>query len=283
MSRSSTVFVTGGSSGIGLRTATTLAEQGWSIGLYARDTSRLAAAADAISNEVPDARIDRFAGDVRDIDALRCAVREFAESHGRLDAAIHSAGRMRAIGPVDQVDPAAWRDDLEVSLIGAGHLAQAAVPLLEAGETGGAFLTFVGPGHHQGLGFASGYAAAQAGLVRLIENLAAEQAWPATAGQRSGGFVGYYAVFPAVMPTGLMDHVLSSQEGRMWLPRFTEMFGEGKEVEPQVPARMAAWLCGRKPVELSGRVVSGMLDPELTEMRLAILDEGDQGRLRLKF
>ena len=65
--------------------------------------------------------------------------------------------------------------------------------------------------------------------------------------------------------------------------RFTEMFGEGKEVEPQVPAGMAAWLCSRKPAELSGRVVSGMLDPELTEMRLGILAEGDQGRLRLKF
>jgi hypothetical protein len=46
---------------------------------------------------------------------------------------------------------------------------------------------------------------------------------------------------------------------------------------------MAAWLCLKKPVELSGRVVSGMLDPELTEMRLGILGEGEKGQLRLKF
>jgi hypothetical protein len=80
-----------------------------------------------------------------------------------------------------------------------------------------------------------------------------------------------------------MDYILRESEGRKWLPRFTEMFGEGKEVEPHVPAAMAAWLCLKKPVELSGRVVSGMLDPELTEMRLGILGEGEKGQLRLKF
>ena len=116
-----------------------------------------------------------------------------------------------------------------------------------------------------------------------MENLALERTWPKTAGPGPAGFVGYYALFPAVNPTGLMNYVLSESDGRKWLPRFTEMFGEGKEVEPHVPAGMAAWLCRRKPAQLSGRVVSGMLDPDLTELRLAILAEGEKGQLRLKF
>lgn len=282
MSQASTVFVTGGSGGLGLRTAAILAEKGWTIGLFARDLTRLQAAAEAIHLDHPAAIVDIFPGDVRDADAVGEAVRAFAAAHGRLDAVVHAAGRLQAIGPVEQVGPAGWREDLETSLIGAGNLAHAALPQLRK-DPGGAFVAFVGPGHHQGLGFASAYAAAQAGLVRLVENLDAERRWPASAGTPPVDFVGFYALFPAVTPTGLMDHVLGSAEGRKWLPRFTEMFGEGKEVEPHVPAAMAAWLCQRRPGELSGRVVSGMLDPELTEIRLAILGTGDQGRLRLKF
>jgi|GEM_PF-642874 len=277
------VFVTGGSSGLGLKTGEILARQGWNVALFARDSARLAAAAETILADSPAATVRTFAGDVRDFDSLQQAVAAFASTHGPLEAVVHAAGRMRAIGPVAQVDPLTWREDLEVTLTGAFHLAKAASPWLEASETGAAFVAFAGPGHHQGLGFASGYAAAQAGLVRFVENLATERAWPSPAGTSPKGFVGYYAVFPAVTPTGLMDYVLGSPDGRKWLPRFTEMFGEGKEVEPHVPAGMAAWLCQRKPFELSGRVVSGMLDPELTEIRLAILGDGDKGRLRLKF
>lgn len=283
MNHDPAVFVTGGSSGLGLRTAEILARGGWKVALFARSAERLAAAADAIQAETPGACVCTFEGDVRDFDALDRAVKSFVADHGRLDAVVHAAGRMRAIGPVAQVDPGQWREDLEVSLTGAFHLAKAAGPWFETCQNGAAWVTFVGPGHHQGLGFASGYSAAQAGLVRLVENLSAERSWPASAGSSPRGFVGYYAVFPAVTPTGLMDHVLGSPEGRKWLPRFTEMFGEGKEVESDVPAGMAAWLCRRKPAELSGRVVSGMLDPELTEIRLAILGEGEKGRLRLKF
>jgi NAD(P)-dependent dehydrogenase (short-subunit alcohol dehydrogenase family) len=283
MTHKPAVFVTGGSNGLGLKTAEILARHGWNVALFARDAARLAAAAETILADTPNASVRTYAGDVRDFETLQQAVAAFASAHGRLDAVVHAAGRMHAIGPVAQVDPRTWREDLDVSLTGAFHLAKAASPWLEACETGAAFVTFAGPGHHQGLGFASGYAAAQAGLVRFVENLAAERVWPSPAGPSPKGFVGYYAVFPAVTPTGLMDYVLGSTDGRKWLPRFTEMFGEGKEVEPHVPAGMAAWLCQRKPPELSGRVVSGMLDPELTEIRLAILGDGDKGRLRLKF
>jgi NAD(P)-dependent dehydrogenase (short-subunit alcohol dehydrogenase family) len=190
---------------------------------------------------------------------------------------------MHALGPIGAVQPIVWQEDVATTLVGAGHLAHAAAPWLEQAPGGGAMVAFVGPGHHQGLGFGSGFSAAQAGLVRLMENLALERAWPKTAGPGPSSFVGYYALFPAVTPTGLMNYVLSESDGRKWLPRFTEMFGEGKEVDPHVPAGLAAWLCRRKPVELSGRVVSGMLDPDLVELRLAILGEGDKGQLRLKF
>jgi NAD(P)-dependent dehydrogenase (short-subunit alcohol dehydrogenase family) len=283
MSTKRAVFITGGSHGLGLFTARSLVAQGAAVALFARDKHRLDQARTDLLEDEPQAEIETFSGDVCHFESLEQSVQRFAESQGSLEAVVHAAGQMRAIGPISQVDPTVWRADMETSLIGAGHLIKAASPWLEKSPQGGSVVVFVGSGHNQGLGFGSGYSAAQAGLVRLMENLALERVWPKLAGQGPEGFVGYYALFPAVTPTGVMDYILRESEGRKWLPRFTEMFGEGKEVEPHVPAAMAAWLCLKKPVELSGRVVSGMLDPELTEMRLGILGEGEKGQLRLKF
>lgn len=279
------VIITGGSSGLGLESAIIFAEKGWNICLIARDQAKLEEARQTVASFAPEARVEIRSADVRDYAALEQAVSGYASEFGGFEAVIHSAGRMQALGPIGTTDPAQWQADIETTLIGAGNLARACSKWFgsRSGEAGSAFVAFVGPGHHEGLGFGSGYAAAQAGLVRLIENLDLERKWPRTAGESPAGRVAYYALYSAVTPTGVMNHVLSHADGRKWLPRFTEMFAEGKEVEPHVPAATAVWLCDRKPQELSGRVVSGMLDPELVEMRLAILGEGDKGRLRLRF
>lgn len=280
---SKNAFITGGSAGLGLATAQALAAEGFTLGLFARNLARLKLAREEIVGDFPSCSVEIYPGDVCDAGVLIQSIKEFATKHSGLEAVVHAAGQMHALGPIGAVQPIVWQEDVATTLMGAGHLAHAAAPWLEQAPGGGAMVAFVGPGHHQGLGFGSGYSAAQAGLVRLMENLALERAWPKTAGPGPAGFVGYYALYPAVNPTGVMNYVLSESDGRKWLPRFTEMFGEGKEVDPHVPAGMAAWLCLRRPVELSGRVVSGMLDPELTEMRLAILGEGEKGQLRLKF
>lgn len=277
------VFITGGSSGLGLETARQFAELGWQICLFARDENRLEQAREGILDFTPSAMVMIQKGDVRDDQSLKSAISEFVAEVGGLEAVVHAAGQMRALGPIGLTDADSWRADIETSLIGAGNLARVAAPWLEQNTHGGAFVVFVGSGHHEGLGFGSGFSSAQAGLVRLMENLALERKWPSSAGQSPSGFIGYYALYPAVTQTGLMNYVLANADGRKWLPRFTELFGEGKEVEPQVPAATAVWLCQRKPTELTGRVVSGMLDTELMELRLAVLGEGDKGRLRLKF
>jgi len=99
---------------------------------------------DTIRADSPKARVDVYAGDVREYPALSESLRAFVAEHGRLDAVIHSAGRLHALGPTAHVDPLAWREDLEVSLVGAGHLAAAAGPYLELNTSGGAFVAFVG-------------------------------------------------------------------------------------------------------------------------------------------
>ncbi len=131
----------------------------------------------------------------------------------------------------------------------------------------------VGPGHATELAFASGYAMAQAGLVRLVECLDREL--------RADG-ISTYAVNPGLVPTSLVLHLLDSPEGRRWLPSFTEAFAEGKEVGPEVVAEMVGWLANERPKELSGRVVPAPATPTILETRLERIQNEDLMRLRLR-
>jgi NAD(P)-dependent dehydrogenase (short-subunit alcohol dehydrogenase family) len=285
MQQPQAAFITGGSRGLGLETAKILAAEGWQLCLFARDEKHLTQSREELQLDYPAATISTSTGDVTDYLSVSNAIDEFASNigNGSIQAVIHAAGRLRAIGPLQHTAHEDAIADMATSLNGAINLMHASAKWLEKSNIGAAMIAFVGTGHHEGLGFGSAYAAGQAGLVRFIENLALEQKWPARAGASPTGQINFYALYSAVTPTGVMNHVLSTDAGRRWLHRFTEMFAEGKEVEPHVPAATAAWLASRRPAEISGRVVSGMLDPELIELRLGILSESDKGRLRMVY
>ena len=131
----------------------------------------------------------------------------------------------------------------------------------------------VGPGHATSLPFAAGYAAAQAGLARMVECLE-EELRPDK--------VAIFAVNPGLVPTGLVLNILDSPEGRRWLPSFTEAFAEGKEVGPEVIAEMVAWLADERPLGLSGRVVPAPATPEILETRVARVESENGWKLRLR-
>jgi 3-dehydrosphinganine reductase len=86
-------IITGGSSGIGLAIAKSLASRGASISLIARNRDRLAAARDAVV-AVGDGRaaVQTFSADVRSAEGLREAIASAVNSYGAPDWGISSAG-----------------------------------------------------------------------------------------------------------------------------------------------------------------------------------------------
>ncbi len=263
-------LITGGGGGLGRAIAGALVAEGWSVGLLGRSNERLQAAVAEVEEQGPSVRA--FPADVLAPEALAVAVARFVDWAGGLDALILAAGRLRGIGPLVATDPAeSWRD-LETALRGGPNAITAAWPHLKA-SAAGSITALVGPGHNGELAHAALYAAAQAGLVRLVETLDRELA-PLG--------VPVFAVNPGVVPTPLMLHILDGLDGRRWLPRFTEAFAEGKEVGPEVVAEMVAWLVDRRPPELSGRVVPALGTPAILETRLDRIAAEDLNRLRLR-
>lgn len=264
-------LVTGGGRGLGRAIAGRLAEDGWRVGVIARTADEVEAVAREIGDAGGSAR--GFAADILDDAGLRRAFDRFAEwSGGRCDALVAAAGRFRAVGSIAAVPPAEWWADVETSLRGAHAAIRLALPLLRRGESP-TISVLVGPGHNGELAFGSAYAAAQAGLVRLVECLDREL-------RPDGPAV--FAVNPGLVPTDLTNHLLSDPEARRRLPRFNEAFAEGKEVGPEVVAEMVAWLAAERPMALSGRVVAAPATPDILRTRLDRIEADDLLRLRLR-
>lgn len=262
-------LVVGGGRGLGRAIAERLAREGWAVGVLARTAAEVEATAAAIRDAGGAGR--GFVADVLEPAFLDRAVGRFRSWVGRLDALVCAAGRLRAIGPIGAVDPDEWWSDLETSIRGTQRAIRASLPMLRASDRP-SIAVLVGPGHNGALAHAAGYGAAQAALARLVESLAKEL-------ERDR--IAIYAVNPGLVPTALMRRLIETVAGRRWLPQFNEAFAEGKEVGPEAVAEMVAWLAGRRPIELNGRVVAAPLGPELTANRLDRIAAEDRGRLRL--
>jgi NAD(P)-dependent dehydrogenase (short-subunit alcohol dehydrogenase family) len=268
--RRAAAFVTGGGRGLGRAIAERLAAEGFAVGVLARTVGEIEGTAEAIRDAQGSAQA--YACDVLDAKGLEKAVRRFREWAGHLDTLVCAAGRLQAVGPLDDVDPEAWWRDLETSVRGAQLAIRATLPLLRRSRSP-SIQVLVGPGHNGELAHAAGYGAAQAALVRLVESLGRELAPDG---------IPIYAVYPGLVPTALVQRLLDRPEGRRWLPQVTEAFAEGKEVGPEVVADMVAWLATRRPPELDGRVVAAPQSPAILRTRMDRMAAENLGVLRLR-
>lgn len=86
-------LVTGVTSGIGQQTALELARHGGEVIMAARNPARLEAAVKALTDEVPDARLQRLMVDVSDLTSVRQAAKQ-AAGFGPIHGLINNAGVM---------------------------------------------------------------------------------------------------------------------------------------------------------------------------------------------
>jgi NAD(P)-dependent dehydrogenase (short-subunit alcohol dehydrogenase family) len=144
-----TALVTGGSSGVGLAITEALGAAGATVHPVSRSTGL----------------------DVTDLRGVERAVAEL----GPIDLLVNNAGAFEAIGPAWEVDPDAWRRDLETSLVGAFHCSRAVLPgMIERGR--GRIVSVASGAATRAYPYGSGYAAGKRGILSFTESLAAETA-----------------------------------------------------------------------------------------------------------
>ena len=133
-------LVTGGGSGIGLGIASRLAADGATVTICGRTESRLLEAIESVGTIDGPGSLHAVVADVTDEAAVVAAVAAAeANAGGPLGAVVANAGGSTSIGPITQLDEAAWAETLALNLTGTMlALKHGAASLVRGG--GGSFV-----------------------------------------------------------------------------------------------------------------------------------------------
>ncbi|WP_051165997.1 short-chain dehydrogenase/reductase [Amycolatopsis orientalis] len=117
------VFLTGGGRGIGAATAELLVGRGARVALVDRDADAVQQLATRLG-----ARARAYVADVRDLDALENTATAVVDQFGGIDVTVANAGVLGPVRTIGSIDPAAFRQVIEVNLLGVWHTVRATLP-----------------------------------------------------------------------------------------------------------------------------------------------------------
>jgi 3-oxoacyl-[acyl-carrier protein] reductase len=162
-------IVTGAGRNIGRAIALALADGGAAVVVNARSNR---AEADAVVREIDAAGGKAIAhiGDVADAKAVQAMADATVQKFGRIDILVNNAA-LRRETPFAEMDYAAWREILDVTLDGAFHCVKACLPALRQSGAG-TIVNIGGLSAHTGAANRAHVVTAKAGLVGFTRALA---------------------------------------------------------------------------------------------------------------
>ena len=198
------------------------------------------------SQERLDAAVAEIDGDVRavtcdvtDEDQVKATVAAAAEPTGSLDVVVASAGGSSTIGPITQVDTQAFRDTMDLNVVGTFLALKHAAPVMIRGG-GGSFIgisSIAGSTTHRWFG---AYGPSKAGIEALIQMGADEL---------GASNVRVNAIAPGLVATEL---VAAITDGGPVLDDYLDQMPIARPGTVDDIADAAAYLAGR-PVDLGDR------------------------------
>lgn len=164
-----TVLVTGGGTGIGLRTAKEFGQLGANVMICSRKEENL----NAGLKELKDAGINARSTtcDIRDEDAVKACVAETIREFGGLDILINNGGGQFP-APAEMIKPKGWRAVIDTNLNGTFFMCQQAFEqhMISHGGT----IVNVVANNRQGMPMMAHTGAARAGVQNMTKTLAVE-------------------------------------------------------------------------------------------------------------
>jgi 3-hydroxybutyrate dehydrogenase len=234
-------FVTGGGSGIGLAIAKALAHQQWRVTIAGRTKAKLQAAAATI----PGARMRVM--DVTKPDSVEGALHAAVEVNGPVHLLVNNAGGVTS-APFEKMGTSAWRQSLDVNLMGAVHCTHAVLNDMKAVRWG-RIVNIASTAGLVGYRYVSAYVAAKHALVGFTKALALEVA-------KTGITVN--AVCPGFTDTDIIASAVktitanSKRSTVDALATFTATNPQGRLVRPEEVAAAVLWLASEESAAVNG-------------------------------
>jgi NAD(P)-dependent dehydrogenase (short-subunit alcohol dehydrogenase family) len=246
--------ITGASQGLGRAIAARFVGAGASVLLVARGQPPLEEARAELASlaDGPGQRVGIAVGDVSDPAACAEVAEAARELLPNLCILVNNAGVYGPIGPLEEVDWAAWEDAVRINLFGTVLMCRAVIPLLRA-RGYGKIVNLSGGGATAPLPRFTAYAAAKAAVVRLTETLAVEL--------RDAG-IDVNAVAPGSLNTRLLDQVLAAgpgAAGETFYRRALQQRDDGG-VPLDRAAALVTFLASAASDGITGRLLSAVWD-----------------------
>lgn len=253
MDETAVIMVTGASRGIGAAITRRL--------LQAQATVVAVARSPMAGHSAASGTLYPLAADVADPSACERVIGEAVRTFGRLDAVVNNAGVLAPVARLADADPGLWRHNLEVNLLGPFYLSRAAIPYLRTAR--GRIVNISSGAARKTIPGWSAYCVAKAALTHFTRQLAAEEP-----------HITSVALRPGVVDTAMQALIRRAGPAVMTPAQstyFQELKDRGELLDPDVPARVAAWLALSAPAALNGLFI------DYDDPRLGAAAAGDAG------
>jgi len=218
-----TALITGASRGIGQATAEYFAQCGANVVLVARSTDQIKETANSIGETAL-----AIACDVTNYAAMADACAQTVDAFGSLDILVNNAGAIEPISRLENADPDAWGQVIDVNLKGVFNGMHAALPFMKAGG-GGHVLTISSGAAHGPVEGWSQYCASKAAVHMLTRCLDRENAQD---GIKAIG------LSPGTVATQMQRDIKASGINPV------SQLDWDVHIPADWPARTLAWMCG---------------------------------------
>lgn len=235
--------------GIGAAIARELAGDGWDVVVTDAHERRCGELAAALGEEHGREFLS-IPLDVTDFGAVEAAVKRIVAERGRLDGLVNNAG-WNKIEPVHEMDPATWKQCLDVDLNGTFNCMRNALPAMIEGGGGAVVNISSIAAWETSEEHGAAYSAAKAGVIALTRVAAAETG-------RHG--IRVNAIAPGLIYNDFLRRIYPDEFFDSYAERRSRV---GRIGQPEDVAGLAAFLLGEKAGYITGEVygVSGGVAP----------------------
>jgi len=246
--------ITGGSQGLGKAIAEQFIREGASVVICARDEKVLSATL---------AELQKLAAPGQKVLAKSCDVSSQQEANelaefalkelGSVQVLVNNAGVYGPMGPTETVAWEEWKRSIEINLYGGLLPTRALIPHFKK-AVAGKIIFLSGGGATNPLPQISSYAAAKAGVVRLMETLAEEL---------RANRVDVNAIAPGPLNTRFLDQLLARGEEEVGQAFYAKALKQKESggVPLEKGARLCVYLASPQSDGITGKLISAQWDP----------------------
>jgi len=217
-------IVTGGAQGIGLAVATRILASGGKVAIWDRDTALLDKTVAGLKEP---ARVHGLAVDIADLAAVEAATKQTLGHFGKVDILVNNAAIVGPNANTWEYPPEAFRDVINVGLIGTFYCCRAVVPHMIAANYG-RIVNLASVAGKEGNPKAPAYSSMKAAVIGLTKSLGKELA---------SYDIAVNCVTPAVAKT-----TLALSQAPDFLAMIVSKIPRGRMLELDEAASMICWL-----------------------------------------